>query len=1247
MAKNKIEIDVKVDDKGTTKKVGVEAKKAAKGLDGLGKGARTADRNLKGAAQASSNGTKNFSKMSQGVGGLVGVYATLAAQAFALSAAFEFMKKVGDLRVLKDSQVAYASTTGIAIRSLSTEIRAAADGMLTFEEASKSAAIGISSGLGQGQLLNLAKGAAAVSKVLGRDVSDSYDRLVRGVTKAEPELLDELGITLRLEDAKSKYAISIGKTVKALTLMEAKQAVAVEVQSQLDTKFISTTDSIDIQANAMKKFGVAFNDLFVSVADFLAGPIEAAAKFFAGNMKSLVAVVALFALTIVKSMLPSLDSFEAKAVAAADSSAQAFERASASYQKMKNATGPTAQIAGALSDVDAPKGSGVDRLKNSQSINKRQAAALLKYAKLEQGVYTRLTNHQKSVYTKALKDILGQKETFWERAKRGWYGLGNVMSQVARKAQVVWRKTMSKITSYGVKAGRAIAGAFSILGKLAIGQMLVDLAESGLKAIGIIGAIPVALVEFGESVAANRESLVSLIAEYAKLHDAMDSHLNKANEGNDIMKPTITSYKTLGNAIKTSATAMADYIDLLSLRRQLQSEYDSQTGFVGLTYVPDGSTEIDENLEKASESAKILAQRLLPTILRFQELGFAANSEPLKLFVRNLVDMSNGSIGLSMTAKQLMEVANEFEMLTTTATTFEESFNSSNLAFDKFLQGITKYKTSATDLINDTMKEIEAVTTKFGSLGQALTQTLAFKKQKEELIERLAFLSLIDDKETKSKLSQIKLDRKSKAHMHGMTQLVKDKMEREKKVLDMQIRYEDSLSEQASLMKEGLTLDDEKLQIVHQQTAALLDQVKMLEEANGSLYRLGQVAAQAFEDGFQSGLADLIKGKETSFKDTMLALAVSVGDAIADELATQMTESVMSFLNIKKKKTAHELMQESMVQAAKEAKTLWDKSFDDAAKKFEDAMNKPIDAKLPKEIRTSGQYLPSPSQIQKDIAATIERDKKIAAEAERLASGLKPIPTGTRDDPIFVVPIGGSTTPLLETPSVLPPGHSGPRNDSAPSSDDKFGPLIPIATQKNTAIQKDQLEMGYDNVAAIGNSISSMDTLTGELVPGGGFDRMLTGSFGTFTKNMGMMLASSLGGGSTAGQIAGMALSAVIGNYSGTARNGGVFSEGRKLQGYATGGIAKGSTSGYPVMMHGTEAIVPLPQGGGIPVDMKGAGATQNNIVVNVSTEGKTDTKGSTGPDMDKMGSAIAVAVQAELQNQKRSGGILNPYGVA
>jgi hypothetical protein len=114
-------------------------------------------------------------------------------------------------------------------------------------------------------------------------------------------------------------------------------------------------------------------------------------------------------------------------------------------------------------------------------------------------------------------------------------------------------------------------------------------------------------------------------------------------------------------------------------------------------------------------------------------------------------------------------------------------------------------------------------------------------------------------------------------------------------------------------------------------------------------------------------------------------------------------------------------------------------------------------------------------------------------------------------------------------------------------------------------------------------------------------------------------------------------------------RYGGVRNpDGRKQQGYATGGVARGSTSGYPAVLHGTEAVVPLPNGKSIPVEMKGGGATNNNIVVNVSSDGASQKKeGSTGPDMDKLGGAIAVAVQAELQNQKRSGGILNPYGAA
>ena len=58
--KNTVQIDVLVN--GEMRKVSVDAAKLGTQLDNVGKSAHTDDRNIKGAAQASANGTKNFSK---------------------------------------------------------------------------------------------------------------------------------------------------------------------------------------------------------------------------------------------------------------------------------------------------------------------------------------------------------------------------------------------------------------------------------------------------------------------------------------------------------------------------------------------------------------------------------------------------------------------------------------------------------------------------------------------------------------------------------------------------------------------------------------------------------------------------------------------------------------------------------------------------------------------------------------------------------------------------------------------------------------------------------------------------------------------------------------------------------------------------------------------------------------------------------------------------------------------------------
>ena len=222
MAK-KITIYIEVN--GKMQKATVSADKLHKAMDGVAEGTDKAtksqqsqDRALKGAAKASSNSTKNFSKMAQGItGGLVPAYATLAANLFAVSAAFEFLKRSAQLKQLEDAQVSFAATTGVAMESVTNSLRAASQGMLGFREAAQATTVGLAKGFSPAQLEELADCSLRASAALGRDFADAFDRLVRGVSKAEPELLDELGITLRLEEATRRYAQALGLNADELT----------------------------------------------------------------------------------------------------------------------------------------------------------------------------------------------------------------------------------------------------------------------------------------------------------------------------------------------------------------------------------------------------------------------------------------------------------------------------------------------------------------------------------------------------------------------------------------------------------------------------------------------------------------------------------------------------------------------------------------------------------------------------------------------------------------------------------------------------------------------------------------------------------------------------------------------------------------------------------------------------------------------------------------------------------------------
>jgi phage-related minor tail protein len=120
----------------------------------------------------------------------------------------------------------------------------------------------------------------------------------------------------------------------------------------------------------------------------------------------------------------------------------------------------------------------------------------------------------------------------------------------------------------------------------------------------------------------------------------------------------------------------------------------------------------------------------------------------------------------------------------------------------------------------------------------------------------------------------------------------------------------------------------------------------------------------------------------------------------------------------------------------------------------------------------------------------------------------------------------------------------------------------------------------------------------------------------------------------------GMAEGGVISKAS-----GGYIGRGRKPRGYRSGGIAT-----QPTYLVGegryNEAVVPLPDGRSIPVEMKG-GASNVVVNVNIASDGQTTSalESDQGQQAANLGRAISVAVTEELYKQKRPGGALSPYG--
>ena len=459
MAKNTIFIDVVVDDKGTTKRVAVDSAKLNAQLKGQSESAQTADRRIKGLAQTSSNATKNNAKMMQGIsGGLVPAYATLAAQVFAITAAYNFLKSAADFEVLAAGQVAYSKATGVAMKSLTNDIVANTNAQINFKDASQAAAIGMASGLSPDQLKDLGTAARDVSAVLGRDVTDSFNRLVKGVTKAEPELLDELGIILRLETASQKYADAIDVDVKQLTTFQKSQAVANDVLEQTEEKYSRNLSATDKLGNSVAKLGIAFqNNLLKPFQEGLSHVITPVFDFLTENTTALALSMGLLAVPIIKQIIPSFGNMGKAAQDAADAAKSAVNdemkslaRKSRALKKMekervKTATKARKDARDQAKGLKSKEGSGLAILQGGGTPTPAQTRGMLRAAKKSQGEYVKMSNQTRAQFIRNLEMMQAKNKMTW-KSITGTVGVATAKAKVAFKSmELAYKTTMAKM----------------------------------------------------------------------------------------------------------------------------------------------------------------------------------------------------------------------------------------------------------------------------------------------------------------------------------------------------------------------------------------------------------------------------------------------------------------------------------------------------------------------------------------------------------------------------------------------------------------------------------------------------------------------------------------------------------------------------------------------------------------------------------------------------------------------------------
>jgi len=527
--------------------------------------------------QSSASAGRSFSAQAQGLGGIVGVYAAAAANVFALTAAFTALNRAAQFETILRGTEQLANAVGTDAESVVKSLKSVTAGQLSIIEAATQANLALSAGFNIDQIEQLGSVALKASRALGRNLTDSFQRITRGAIKLEPELLDEIGIFTRIEPAVEAYAASINKSASSLTRFEKRQAFVTQVIKDGEAAFSDITNTSETTQEVFEKLVANFSDLAIQVGGVLANALVPFAAFLDQNLGTRLALLGSVGLLVFGRLAGAIRGFATEGLVTLGTklTGVAAQFGLTTKKALEFAAAGTAAQAsfvggGALPGAGRAYGAELKR-ELGEGLTTRQALVAQKEIP---NLQKNEINLQKAINQNLKEGLISQKEATAEIGKSEIRKAALLKTENLITTQLAAQGGLSKVLATGLNFAAAAAAKLATFLSLALAAFnVVAIALVGLQLVGtlfdvdLLGKVTNAFKELTAESRRTKEGLEGITENIKSTDDAFKSltrniggsTAQKMIAFNDASELTGLTQAGLRNNIRNARIELANY----------------------------------------------------------------------------------------------------------------------------------------------------------------------------------------------------------------------------------------------------------------------------------------------------------------------------------------------------------------------------------------------------------------------------------------------------------------------------------------------------------------------------------------------------------------------------------------------------------------------------------------------------------------------------------------------------------------